>query len=106
MLSYKLFNPPTSKEVYDTCVPFKVVFFVWELIWGKSLTLNLMRSGWSLVSILCESIHELVYHIRIHSDKTQLPYDFLLAIFEMQWLFLKSVKEHLMGRKDMAYSSP
>ena len=60
------------KMMWNPIVPTKVRFFVWEVWWGKVLTMNqLKKRGLSLASRcpLCKEVEEAIEHLLIHYPK-------------------------------------
>ena len=72
--AYRLLITPNYISFSKNCiwvvrVPTKVVFFAWEAMWGKVLTLDrLQKRGWQLPNrcYLCSCEEETVNHILLH----------------------------------------
>ena len=73
-------------------------FFAWEVVWGKVLTLDLLKGrGW-LVTNKCFPCHEeekSVDHILIHYDKIYVVWNLLFSLFGLSWVLPFSVRELL-----------
>ena len=60
------------KMIWNPLVPTKVGFFVWEVWWGKILTMDqLKKRGFSLANKcpFCEQTEEVLKHLFIHYPK-------------------------------------
>ena len=81
-------------------VPTKVVFFAWETMWEKILTLDrLQKRGWHLPNrcFLCGCEEENVNHIFLHCIVVRVLWEIVFALFGAQWVFPETDKEVLFG---------
>ena len=88
------------KMIWNPIVPTKVGFFVWEVWWGKILTMDqLKKSGFSLASRcpFCEQTEEVLEHLFIHCSKIWDSWTTLFSMSKGGWVCPYLVKELLMG---------
>ena len=77
----------------------KVKLFVWEVTWGKALTLDqVQRRGCSLANrcYLCQLHEESMDHLLIHCEKNRVLWELLFALFTMSWVLPWLVRETLL----------
>ena len=85
--------------IWSNWVPTKVGFFAWEASWGKVLTLDQQKKwGRALANkcFLCGKDEETINHLLLNCSMARLLWDLLLAIFGVNWVFPKSVRETLL----------
>ena len=71
------------KMIWNPLVPTKVGFFVWEVWWGKILTMDqLKKRGFSLASKcpFCGQAKEVLEHLFIHCPKIWGPWTTLFSL--------------------------
>ena len=88
------------KMIWNPIVPTKVGFFVWEVWWGKILTMDqLKKRGHSLASRcpFCGQKEEDMEHLLIHCSKVWELWTTLFSLSEGGWVCPYTVKELLMG---------
>ena len=77
----------------------ELLFFAWEAVWGKILTVDmLMKRGWSMVNrcSLCKDNEKSADHILIHGGKTRELWTLLPSSFGLVWVFSASVRNLLL----------
>ena len=83
--------------IWSNWVPTKMgFFFAWEASWGKLLTLDqLKKQGRALANrcFLFGKDEEMIDHLLLHCFVARLLWDLLLAIFGVNWVLPKSVRE-------------
>ena len=78
--------------VWNPLVPMRGIFFSWEIVWKKNLTLDqLKRRGWCLPRrcYLCigeEESANAANHILPHCSKATSLWHLILALFIVQWV--------------------
>ena len=88
------------KFIWNSWVPTKVGFFVWEASWSKVLTLDhLKKKGRAFANrcFLCGNEKETVDNLLIHCPQTRVIYKLLLDIVGVKWVFSLSVRETLLS---------
>lgn len=68
-------------------------FFVWEIAWGKILTMNqLQRRDWFLESYccMCKKVEESIDFLLIHCGKARTLWHFQFSLFGILWVSLFS----------------
>lgn len=77
--------------------PKKLAFFVWELWWGKIMTLDQIKKiGFSLANrcYLCNESEESIEHLLIHCPKVWNIWASLLAAFvNLSWVVPWSIRD-------------
>ncbi|RVW16892.1 Phosphatidylinositol 4-kinase alpha 1 [Vitis vinifera] len=87
--AYRLLITPNYISFSKNCiwvvrVPTKVVFFAWEAMWGKVLTLDrLQKRGWQLPNrcYLCSCEEETVNHILLHCRVVRVLWEIVFVLF-------------------------
>ena len=88
------------KMIWNPLVPTKVGFFVWEVWWGKILTMDqLKKCSFSLANRcpFCGQTEEVLEHLFIHCPKIWGMWTTLFSLSEGGWVCPYLVKEQLMG---------
>ena len=88
------------KMIWNPIAPKKVGFFVWEVWWGKILTMDqLKKRGFSLASRcpFCGQTDKVLEHLFIHCPKIWKLWTTLFSLSEGGWVCPYMVKELLMG---------
>ena len=101
--AYRLLDNPNdtvfpSRSIWVDRMPTKVAFFVWEVTWGKVLTLDRLQiRGVQLLSccFLCGCEEENVNHILLHYIVTRALWDIIFGLVDVKWVFPETVKEVL-----------
>ena len=99
--TYKVVQPGSnlsfpSKGIWGPNVPTKSIFYAWEAVWGKILTLDkLQRRGWQLPNCcyLCGCAEESINHILLHCPVLSWLWKIIFAIVGAHWVFPKTVRE-------------
>ncbi|RVX03908.1 putative ribonuclease H protein [Vitis vinifera] len=102
---YKDLDPERREEfpaniIWNSVVPPRVSFFVWEATWKKSITLDrLQRRGFSLANrcYLCLVEEESIDHILLHCGLARSLWSFLFSLFGVSWVLPSSIREALLG---------
>ena len=93
-------KPCSLPKKFRALVPlWEFGFFAWVAAWDKILTFDILLSrGWTMSNrcSLYKASDESTKHALIHCERTRKML-MLLAIFGIQWVFLDSVKELLLG---------
>lgn len=80
--------------------PWAVVFFPWEAIQEKALTLDNVQKRWiSLTNrcFLCLDFMEFVNHLLLYCTQTWVLWSLLLSLFGISWIMPASMKETLLS---------
>ena len=75
-------------------------FFAWEAVWGRILTLDMLKRRGRVLANKCflyEEMEETVDHLLLHCSKARLMWDLLLAIVRVNWAFPFTVREALLS---------
>ena len=86
---HRLLITPNDISFQKNCiwvdrVPTKVVFFAWEAMWGKVLTLDrLQKRGWQLPNrcYLCSCEEETVNHILLQCRVVRVLWEIVFVLF-------------------------
>ena len=77
------------KMIWNPIVPTKVGFFVWEVWWGKILTMDqLKKRGFSLANrcLFCGQTEEVLEHLFIHCPKIWNLWTTLFSLSKSGWV--------------------
>ena len=89
--------------VWNSCIPPKVSVFLWEVWWGKVLTLNQLKKkrGFQLTSRcpLCHKDEESLEHLLIHCPTVWGIWVAIISLLGMDWVSPLPAKDLMMEWK-------
>ena len=84
------------KLIWNSLVPSKVSFFMWEVWWGKILTMeHLKRRGFQLASkcLLCRKVEENMDHLLLHCPSIWDLWEGFIHILGVAWVCPRTLKD-------------